>query len=112
MRHYHMPTLNLSANHLAQVMEILQQHVPQCEVWAYGSRVNGNAHSASDLDLVIRNPESLTTPIPNLAQVKQAFIESNLPVLVDVMDWACLPESYCIEINKQHIKCYSPGTSS
>ncbi|MFN5236631.1 MAG: nucleotidyltransferase domain-containing protein [Bacteroidota bacterium] len=26
------------------------------EVWAYGSRVNGDAHEGSDLDLVIRTP--------------------------------------------------------
>lgn len=33
---------------------LLGQHVPQAEVWAYGSRVNGGAHEGSDLDLVLR----------------------------------------------------------
>ncbi|WP_394370317.1 nucleotidyltransferase domain-containing protein [Pedobacter segetis] len=27
------------------------------QVWAYGSRVNGDAHVGSDLDLVIRTPD-------------------------------------------------------
>ena len=98
-----MPQLNLNADYLSQIKTILKQHAPELEVWAYGSRINGNCHEASDLDLVIRNPENLQKPINNLAQLKQAFIDSNLPILVDLMDWACLPDSYREEIEKLHL---------
>ena len=37
--------------------EILREHVPGVEVWAYGSRVSGHSHGGSDLDLVLRGPE-------------------------------------------------------
>ncbi|MCC7431655.1 nucleotidyltransferase domain-containing protein, partial [bacterium] len=33
------------------------------EVWAYGSRVNGLAHSGSDLDLVIRGKDLEKLPL-------------------------------------------------
>ena len=98
-----MPKLNLSLIYLAQVKEILNQNAHGFEVWAYGSRVDGRSHDASDLDLVLRNPADLHQPIENLSQLKQSFIDSNLPFLVDVMDWACLPVSYREEIKKRHI---------
>ncbi len=98
-----MPKLNLNADYLAQVKALLRKSAPNLEIWAYGSRVNGNAHDASDLDLVLRNPKNLQKPIDNLSQVKQAFIDSNLPILVDLMDWACLPDSYREEIEKRHV---------
>ena len=104
-----MPKLNLTSNDLAQVQAILKQHVPQTVVWAYGSRVNGNSHEASDLDLVIRNPDCLQKPQDNLATLKQAFINSDLPFLVDIMDWAYLPECYRTEIEKkQLVLIYKP----
>lgn len=34
--------------------EIFETSPLPIEVWAYGSRVNGTAHDASDLDLVVR----------------------------------------------------------
>ena len=97
-----MPQLNLKSVYLDEITAIFKRNAPKQEVWAYGSRVNGNCHEASDVDLVIRNPGNLQKPVDNLAQLKQAFIDSDLPVLVDLMDWACLPESYRDEIKKQH----------
>lgn len=98
-----MPQLNLKSDFLVQVKTILKQYVPEFEVWAYGSRVNGDCHEASDLDLVVRNPKNLQKQTENLSQLKQAFIDSNLPFLVDLMDWANLPESYREEIKKRHV---------
>ena len=98
-----MPQFNISHDYLAQIQAILKLNAPEKEVWAYGSRVNGNSHDASDLDLVIRNPENLQEPVDNFAQLKQAFINSDLPFMVDLMDWAYLPESYREEINKRHV---------
>ena len=82
--HLIMPKLNLNADYLTQVKSLLR---------AYGSHVNGNAHDARDRDLVLRNPKNLQKPIDNLSQLKQIFIDSNLPILVNLMDWACLPDT-------------------
>ena len=98
-----MQKLNLESTYLSEVKSILQQHIPDSEVWAYGSRVKGTCHVASDLDLVVRNPLHLEAPTDNLAQVKQAFQDSNLPIFVDLMDWAYLPETYQKEIQKHYV---------
>lgn len=85
------------------MLAVLRHYVPQSEVWAYGSRVTGRAHAASDLDLVIRNPKDLSQKEKNIDELKAAFSESNLPFLVDVLDWARIPESFRQEIEKAHV---------
>jgi len=41
-------SLDLSAAHLAIVCDILKRHIPHYTVWAFGSRVTGNAKPYSD----------------------------------------------------------------
>lgn len=95
--------LRLSADHFEQVRSILQKFAPSTEVWAYGSRVTGTGHEASDLDLVLRNSTDLGAEYPGLFDLKDAFVESNLPIHVDVMDWARVPESFREEIEKAYV---------
>ena len=45
--------LEIRPDHLKIVEEILEKHLPDREVWAFGSRVNGTAKETSDLDLVV-----------------------------------------------------------
>jgi len=97
------PTLDLKKEYLALLKELLQAHIPNAEVWAYGSRVTGESHDGSDLDLVLRNPVDLTAPQDELFELKEALIESNLPILVDVLDWARLPESFYPEIEACYV---------
>ncbi|MYD63583.1 MAG: nucleotidyltransferase domain-containing protein, partial [Gemmatimonadetes bacterium] len=41
--------LDLPSRYRDQIEALLREHVPGVEVWAYGSRVNGESHDASDL---------------------------------------------------------------
>lgn len=77
------------------------------EVWAYGSRVNGKAHEGSDLDLVIRTPTLQKMPIDVFIDLKEKIEESNIPILVDLFDWARLPENFHRNIEQQHEVLYS-----
>ena len=36
---------------------LLREHVPEAEVWAYGSRITGESHTGSELALVVRGSE-------------------------------------------------------
>lgn len=103
-------TFDLPQKYLEQVQALLRAHVPQMEVWAYGSRVTGSGHDASDLDLVLRNRENLREETGVLYELKEAFIESNLPIRVDIMDWARIPESFRREIERAHV-VVQQGTS-
>ncbi len=98
-----MLNLNLKPDHLRLLLELLNVYAPGAEVWAYGSRVNGGGHDGSDLDLVVRNPARLDQPQQKLYLLRDALEESNLPILVDVLDWARLPEDFRREIERQHV---------
>lgn len=84
-----MAKLDLPEHYRHQLVPLLETHVPDAEVWAYGSRVKGRSHDSSDLDLVLRNPADLSkTQMWPLIELREAIRESNLPILVDVLDWA------------------------
>ena len=99
--------LLLPSRYRELIDELLRQHVPGVEVWAYGSRVSGDAHEASDLDLVLRSP-TLEGLGRELQDLREALQESNLPILVQAHDWADLPESFHREIQRAHIVLSSP----
>ena len=72
------------------------------EVWAYGSRVNGTAHEGSDLDLVIRSQNGQKLPMDILMDIKEKIQQSNIPIVVELFDWARLPESFHANIEAHH----------
>jgi type I restriction enzyme S subunit len=82
------------------VRAILFKHVPQYEVWAFGSRVKGSAKPYSDLDLAIVADRPL--PLRITAALTHDFSESDLPWRVDVVDWAATSPTFrtIIEQNK------------
>ena len=45
--------IDLNPNHLETVRQILAEHVPACEVRAFGSHVTWTANDYSDLDLAV-----------------------------------------------------------
>ena len=95
--------LDLQSQHLALLRQLLQQHLPQADVWAYGSRVNGDGHEASDLDLVVRQPADLKQETNHLDNLRDALMESNLPIRVDVVDWARIPATFHREIERAYV---------
>lgn len=103
------PTLHLRLGHLHELRRLIATHLPEEEVWAYGSRVTGTAHDTSDLDLVVRHPADLKVRQgAAFWDLKEAFSESNLPFLVDLFDWAALPPAFRDNIAEQHVLLYHP----
>ncbi|QVL48394.1 MAG: nucleotidyltransferase domain-containing protein [Thiocapsa sp.] len=71
------PTLDLSPRHLGELRRLIAAYLPNSEVWAYGSRVNGTGHDTSDLDLAVRNPQDLKARQPTaFRELKDALSES------------------------------------
>lgn len=95
--------LDLAPYHLAALRSLLEQHVPEAEAWAFGSRVNGGAHEGSDLDLVLRNPHDLSAPGQGCDALLEALQASALPMLVEVHDWARLPAGFHEGIERRYV---------
>jgi predicted nucleotidyltransferase len=77
------------------------------EVWAYGSRVDGTAHEGSDLDLVVLTQDRKKMPVDTFLELKEKIRDSNIPILVDLFDWARLPESFHKNIEACHEVLFS-----
>jgi predicted nucleotidyltransferase len=106
-----MPGLDLPPAWLDQVTALLRRHVPEAEVWAYGSRVSGGAQPCSDLDLVVRDAGDPTRPVPGVGELREALRDSLIPILVDVHDWSALPPAFRLGIVRQHRVVHHPSST-
>ncbi len=77
---------------LEDIKETLARYVPNVEVRAFGSRVTGKAKKYSDLDLVLMTQSPLNAA--TMAFLENAFEESDLPIKVDVVEWATISDSF------------------
>ena len=94
-------SVDLSPAHRAIVERILKEHVQQCEVRAFGSRVAWTAKDSSDLDLAVVDEGPL--PWQTLSRLKEAFEESPLPMRVDVLDWHAISQSFREVIERGYV---------
>jgi uncharacterized protein len=94
--------LTLREQDREKVTEIIRRYLPDVDILAYGSRVNGDCHEGSDLDLAIRARDRQPLPVRSLSQIAEDLRDSNIPILVEVRDWARLPPSFQTDIERKH----------
>lgn len=92
--------IDLKPEYLDEIKRILAEQMPNYEVRAFGSRVNGKASSYSDLDLVLMGKKQINWR--KIEELKEAFSESTLPFMVDILDWHTLSKAF-----KKSIKAHS-----
>lgn len=92
----------LKSKYKQMLLDIFSGVSVPIEVWAYGSRVKGTAHEGSDLDLVILTPDRKKLSTDIFMELKKKIRESNIPILVELFDWARLPESFHKNIDACH----------
>ena len=100
--------LHLPLRHRRILEGLLRKHVPEAEVWAYGSRITGESHEGSDLDLVVRGPD-LKPLDDGFFDLLEAIEQSNIPILVQAHDWARLPENFHQEIERDYVVVQNTG---
>lgn len=84
--------IDLSGEHLEEVRRILHEHFPGVEVRAFGSRVQGKTREYSDLDLALVGDVAFDWR--QIEAMKDAFSESCLPFMVDILDWNAISDSF------------------
>ncbi|MBE0501859.1 MAG: nucleotidyltransferase domain-containing protein [Desulfuromonadales bacterium] len=82
------------------ILSLLHRYLPDTETWAYGSRVKFTANPKSDLDMVVfAKPEQML----QVADLKEAFEESDLPFRVDLFVWDDVPEKFRKNIAEKRV---------
>ncbi len=84
-------------------METIRQIAENCfnepiELLAYGSRVNGDSHDGSDLDLVVRALSLKPVNSEDTNNFREKLQDSTIPILIQVQDWARVPENFKVNI--------------
>ena len=92
--------IDLSISQREEVAALLQRHLPNTEVWAYGSRAKFTAKPHSDLDMVAFASKEQSQALANL---REAFEESCLPFRVDLFVWDEIPEAFHRNIEKERV---------
>jgi type I restriction enzyme S subunit len=96
----------VSESDLTIIKSILQEYVPDCEVWAFGSRYKWTAKKYSDLDIAVIGKERIN--LEQIGNMRDAFAESNLPFRVDVLDWQGISKEFQAIIKSGYEVIYSP----
>ena len=99
-----MKNLILKDEYLKILTDIFSSYCPDAEIWAYGSRVNGDCHDASDLDLVVK---SFNNKECNIAHLKELINNSNIPILTDILLFDNINKFMQDEILKKYVVIYS-----
>lgn len=84
--------IDVARHHLFSIKQILQKHLPEIEIKAFGSRVSGKAKPYSDLDLVIMGNQKVDPHV--LAQLKEDFEESDIPFRVEILDGCDITDDF------------------
>ncbi len=86
------PDIDIRPDHWEIVRSLLEKHVPQYAVWAFGSRAKWTAKDYSDLDLAVITDKPLTLSVSS--SLSDDFSESDLPWKVDLVDWETTSDSF------------------
>ena len=93
------PAIDITAEQRGTVLALLNRHLPDTTTWAYGSRVKWTSRPGSDLDLVVfARPEQSA----RVAELREAFEESDLPFRVDLFVWDEISESFRKRIKSEY----------
>ncbi len=95
-----MSKLFIKEKYLKELINIFENYCPRAEIWAYGSRLNGEAHEGSDLDLVVKDFNDKEC---NIFDLRQILNDSNIPFLMDIFELDKLPASFQEEIKKNYL---------
>lgn len=84
--------IDLSPDNLALLKQLITEHLSECEIRVFGSRIHGMAKPYSDIDIVLK----CGSPIDRrtMSRLKEALQESTLPIRVDVLDWHGISEEF------------------
>jgi predicted nucleotidyltransferase len=95
----------LEEDYKKDIITLADKFTVPLEIWAFGSRVNGDAHQASDLDLLIKFENK--DEKKELRQFKKNLQESNIPILIEVRNWDNIPSYFKENIVANHEIFYS-----
>lgn len=93
--------IDLKPSDWVELRRVLGEHLPHMAVWAFGSRTKGTAKPYSDLDLALITHLPMT--LEEMADIRDAFGQSDMTVKVDLLDWAATDPRFQALIEQEKV---------
>ena len=103
-------TLDISQKDMDLIVKIIRVFADDCDVLAFGSRISGKAKSYSDLDLAFVRKNGEKLGFSRVGEIKFVFSASNIPFIVDVIDYNAASPEFKAIIDKQNISLWRAET--
>lgn len=92
------------------LIKIILSHLPNATIYLFGSRARHENTATSDIDLALDNGIKIDRFI--LSMIKEAIEESQIPFLVDIVDFNSISADLRDQIFKDKIVWYQPHKHS
>lgn len=103
-----MPPIAVEQREWELLASILRTHLPDCRVWAFGSRATRrHVRRFSDLDLAVEGRE---ITLREVAMLDEVFDESTLPFKVDLTELAALAPEFRRRIEGEKVLLQEPSS--
>ena len=98
--------IHITDEELKMILDILNEKAPDDEVFVFGSRYGGLPRKFADLDLAFIQKNGERLSLSKRSEIEWAFSESDLPYLVDVVDYHACHSSFQKIIDEHCKKIY------
>ena len=92
--------IDLEDKYLKILRKILGKYAFEYKAVTFGSRVQGTAKKFSDIDIALIGTDKIGWR--ELEKIKDAFSESDMPLIVDIIDYNSVSDSFKIHINSNY----------
>ncbi len=92
--------IDITAEQRKTVLALIKRHLPNTTAWVYGSRAKWTSRPQSDLDMVVFATSEQNGQV---ADLREALEESDLPFQVDLFVWDSVPEQFRKRIEREHV---------
>jgi predicted nucleotidyltransferase len=96
--------VDLAPEYLKEIRTMISALFPEREVRVFGSRTTGKAQRYSDLDLLIMGDAPLSSE--SVEQFRDSLSESDLPIMVDVVEYSTLDEKLKTLFSKDSVRIW------
>ncbi len=92
--------IDLEKTYLDTVRQILCEHASEYKAVIFGSRIQGTAKKYSDIDIALIGSNKIDWR--KIESIKDIFSESDLPMIVDVIDYNSVSDSFKMRIDDRY----------
>lgn len=91
----------VAMNFKEELLEIIHKHVPDCQVYLFGSRARQTHREGADIDIALDAGVKIDFKI--IFKIKDEIEETTIPVFVDIIDINSVSDSFKNEIKQEMI---------